>query len=230
MAKLFSVFFALLVVACSNSKLDGTYSSNITGIAEQEFSIEFSPDSTVRLALGSTPLPIETTYELVGDKIKIAGMKGDMIFTILENGDLVGEGVRLKKQNTQSLKESTPVPVDKSAKSAECFSEQAIAKTIAELRSYEDVPPSVDCDKQVYGAGKLICQSRILKLMDSLDTKAYVYSVENSNKSETNHEKPVVDSAWIGAVRNECKDEACLCAAFKAHTNSSLAELSPYPQ
>lgn len=230
MAKLFSILFALLVVACGNSTLDGTYSSSIIGIAEQKLSITFSPDGTVRVALGDTPLPMETTYELIGDKIKIAGMKRDMIFAILENGDLVGEGMRLKKQSIQSPNKPVPMPVDKSANNAECFSESVINNAIAELRSYEGVPPSVDCEKQVYGAGKLICQSSILKLMDSLDTKAYVYAVENSTKSETNHEKPVVDSAWIGSVRNECKDEACLCAAFKAHTNDSLGALSPYPQ
>jgi len=113
---------------------------------------------------------------------------------------------------------------------SQCFSDVAITKAIGELAAYADVPSSVDCEKQVYGAGKLICQNNTLKLMDSLDTKAYVYALENATKSEVNHAKPPVDSTWITSVRNECKDEACLCAAFKTHTNGSLGANSPYPQ
>ena len=129
----------------------------------------------------------------------------------------------------QQVTADTPQPKN-TLVNVQCFSEVAISKAILELVSYKDVASSLNCEKEVLGAGKLICQNKTLKLMESLDTKAYVYAFENGSKSEADHTKPPLDLAWISSVRNECKDEACLCTAFKAHTNASLGGSSPYPQ
>lgn len=187
---------------------------------------------------GRYELPIVYESQLDDKNEHIVSMGG------IGHGDLLKFEITLdaEKENKATKSGSTaPQPAEKKSiasvavqssteSGSQCFSEAAITKAIGNLASsYGDVPSSVDCEKQVYGAGKLICQNNNLKLMDSLDSKAYVYALENGTKSEENHVKPPVDSAWIASVRNECKDETCLCAAFKAHTNESLGGGSPYP-
>lgn len=104
MKNAFVVLLALLVCACGNSKLDATYSSNMTGVAEQVVRITFKPDGTARMSLGSTTLPVEMLYEVSGNKVKVAGQRRDIVFAVLENGDLVGEGMRLQKEDSLPLK------------------------------------------------------------------------------------------------------------------------------
>ncbi len=195
---------------------------------------KYSCEATMTVA-GTYVIPIAYESQL-DDKNEHVGSlqrigRGDLIqiARALVNSKNSKSAVPDPSSTNSSAQPATPSTTN-AGSNAQCFSEVGINKAISELASYKDVASSVNCEKEVYGAGKLICQNSTLKLMDSLDTKAYVYAFENGSKSEANHAKPPLDSAWISSVRNECKDEACLCTAFKAHTNSSLGGSSPYPQ
>ncbi len=105
--KILFVFLTLLLSACG-SKLDGTYSNNITGVAEQKMSLTFKPDGTASMSIGSTTIPLEIPYEVNGSKITMSGVEGDQIITILDNGDLLMNGLRLKKESDS---EPASIPV-----------------------------------------------------------------------------------------------------------------------
>jgi uncharacterized protein len=98
------------------------------------------------------------------------------------------------------------------------------------LTPMNDVAPSVDCQRQSGRIDKLICEDDSLRLIEQLDTKAWVYAYENATKTELNHRKTNLDENWIKSVRNKCKDRACLCAAFRDHTNDSMGGTSLYEQ
>lgn len=151
MTKILAVLLALLVSACGSSKLDATYSNNMTGIAEQKVSFIFKPDGTARMSVGSTTLPMEMPYEVSGNKIKVAGQKGDLVFTILENGDLVGEGMRLKKESSspprsptlESKAPETEKPQEKDMAFCRKLAAKARAGKPGEFASEPDFLPSV---------------------------------------------------------------------------------------
>jgi len=106
--KILFVFLTLLLFACG-SKLDGTYSNNMTGVAEQKMSFTFKPDGTASMSIGSSAIPLEMPYEVNGNKIKMEGQNGDIIFTVLDDGDLLMNGLRLKKEIASEL---TSAPVE----------------------------------------------------------------------------------------------------------------------
>lgn len=60
------------------------------------------------MAVGSTDIPLDLPYE-VGNKIKVAGQEGDVILTILDNGDLIMDGLRLTEtaQGTAEIATAT---------------------------------------------------------------------------------------------------------------------------
>jgi len=109
--------------------------------------------------------------------------------------------------------------------SADCFTkvdESKVKQKITSMNdSYGDVPSTVDCKKPASKADKIICSSSTLLLMEELDRKAYVYGVENGTHEEVNHKK-TKSTGWIKNVRNKCKDEICLCEAFKERIEADL--------
>ncbi len=113
--------------------------------------------------------------------------------------------------------------------SASCFSKEKIKEAIESLNDYYgDVPASFSCKKEKKNkVEKMICENDFLQLMDELDTKAYVYAVENATRSEVDH-KNFVDQEWIDNSRNKCTSVLCLCQAFMMHTNDSKGGTSPY--
>ncbi|QWT46960.1 hypothetical protein [Azospira inquinata] len=98
MKRLFAIPVVLFLVACGVSKVEGTYSSNMTGVTEQKMSFTFKKDGTARMSIGGTALPMEMPYEVNGKTIKVTGQNGDIVFTVLDDGDLLTEGMRLKKE------------------------------------------------------------------------------------------------------------------------------------
>jgi hypothetical protein len=117
------------------------------------------------------------------------------------------------------------------ATNADCFTtvdESKIKNAINDKNdSYRDVPPTVNCKKPANRADELICSSSTLLLMEELDRKAYVYGIENGTHQEVNHKK-TKSTGWIKNVRNKCKDELCLCEAFKERIDADLGGMSPY--
>lgn len=117
--------------------------------------------------------------------------------------------------------------------SANCFTkvdESKVKEKITSMNdSYGDVPSTVNCKKPANKADKMICSSSTLLLMEELDRKAYVYGFENATKQEVNHKKTKATD-WIKDVRNQCKDEICLCEAFKEGADAYLGGFSPYEE
>lgn len=94
--------------------------------------------------------------------------------------------------------------------------------------SYGDVPSTVKCNLNIKApVEKLICGNNKLRAMELIDTRAYVYAVENATRTQRDH-KTTRDTQWIDSVRNKCTTEECLCTAFKAHTDASLGGTSQY--
>jgi hypothetical protein len=106
------LLFAMILAACGNSKLEGTYSNNMTGVAEQKFAFTFRPDGTARMSIGSTTIPLELPYEISGNKVKVAGQQGVTVLTMLDNGDLLMDGIRLTKE-TATSRAAPPAIADK---------------------------------------------------------------------------------------------------------------------
>lgn len=102
------VLLTFLLSAC-DSRLDGTYSNNISGIAEQKVSFTFKPDGTAGMSIGSTIIPMEMPYEVSGNKIMVSGEGKDTIFTVLDDGDLLMSGLRFKKESSSKLTTSEHV-------------------------------------------------------------------------------------------------------------------------
>jgi hypothetical protein len=117
--------------------------------------------------------------------------------------------------------------------SADCFTkvdESKVKQKITSMNdSYGDVPSTVNCKKPANKADKMICSSSTLLLMEELDRKAYVYGFENGTHQEVNHKKTKATD-WIKNIRNQCKDEICLCEAFKEGADAYLGGLSPYEE
>lgn len=114
------------------------------------------------------------------------------------------------------------------AQSSFCPSTHPVEQALKGI-DYTDVPSAIDCTATKIQAEKLICGNKRLKLMELLDTRAYVYAYENATAEETNHNPPTVDTRWVRETRNACRTIDCLCKAFQEHTNSSLgASRSPY--
>lgn len=86
------VLLVLLLSACG-SKLDGTYSN---GSKIVDMSFIFKPDGIAQMSIGGTTFPAEMPYEVSGKKVTITGQKV-LVLTIVDDGDLLGEGMRFKK-------------------------------------------------------------------------------------------------------------------------------------
>jgi hypothetical protein len=165
MKRILVALLALLVAACGSSKLDATYSNNMTGIAEQKVSFIFKPDGTARMSVGSTTLPAEMPYEVSGGKIKVVGQNGDLVFAILENGDLVGEGLRLKKESSSPPRSATMEskapeaikPQEKDMAFCRKLAAKARAGKPGEFASEPDFLPSVNhCYKLAKEKGEVL--------------------------------------------------------------------------
>lgn len=89
-----------------------------------------------------------------------------------------------------------------------------------------DVPPSVNCNSINNRSEEIICSDDLLLLMEELDTKAYVYALENATSLDVDNK--TLDYDWVSNIRNHCKDNKCLYDVFKKHTNGSLGSMSPY--
>src|SRR5271166_6594351 len=115
------------------------------------------------------------------------------------------------------------------ANASGCADIEKVKTAIGDISDfYGDVRPSVDCQRQIGRIDKLVCGDDELRLIEQLDTKAWVYAYENATKRELNHRKRNLDTQWINTIRDKCGDASCLCRVYKDHTNDSLGGRSPY--
>lgn len=82
-----------------DSRLDATYYTTMPGSTQPVASFKFKPDGTVQMSFGHTAIPLEVPYEINGNKIIVDGVKGKVVFTVLDNGDLLASGLRYIKGN-----------------------------------------------------------------------------------------------------------------------------------
>lgn len=108
---------------------------------------------------------------------------------------------------------------------ADCVDPAMIKTGMSVLGSYAEEKSSIACDAASSEGQKLICANDILKQMVDIDDRAWVFAHEST--AEVIVKNPPQDDAWI-ATRDACTDEACVCDALKAHTNTSMGNLSPY--
>lgn len=223
----FAIFITLFLSACG-SKLDATYSNNVTGVAEQKLSLTFKPDGTARMAIGSTKIPLEMPYEVSGNKIKVAGQKGDIIITVLENGDLLMEGLRLTKETasqtaqTSSVPKSTeqpaPAPSSSPATAPAPISEKAKPSRQATWS------PSFDCAKASTFSEKAICTDTLLGKLDGALAENYKYMLASNIGDGAMNDLKASQRKWI-AERNKCADNQCLANTYRKR----IDEVCDYP-
>lgn len=170
------VFVLLLLSACgdSHSSLDGTWTSHMSGIPEQEMSLTFKPDGTARMAIGGSQIPLEMAYKVKGKQIT-TGADGDFIITILDNGDLLARGVRLTKASTS---QSSPASAEsnKAQSPVGGWSQALRQKTLndcsARARQNNDAEGIKLCECVVERAALAIPENRANELKEDGDVKA----------------------------------------------------------
>jgi uncharacterized protein YecT (DUF1311 family) len=228
MTRIFAVLLALLVSACGSSKLDGTYSNNMTGVAEQKMSFTFKPDGTARMAIGSAKIPLEMAYEVSGNKIKVAGQNGDVIFTIMENGDLLMNGIRLTKETASQAAETpsiakpteqpAPIPASNPAPTPAPVAEKA------QPSPQVTWSPSFDCAKASSFSEKTICTDTLLGKLDGALAENYKYMLASDIGDGARNDLKATQRKWL-AERNKCTDNQCLANAYQKR----IDEVCEYP-
>lgn len=176
MRKLLYVFASLLLASCgdSNSRLDGTWTSHLSGIAEQEISLTLKPDGTARMSVGSSQFPIEAAYKVEGNQIT-TGADGDFIITILDNGDLLVKGVRLTKvtvaQPSPVSSESNNVQSQAVGGWSQAFREKTLNECSARAQQNKDAEGIKLCECIVERAAYAIPENRANELKEDGDIK-----------------------------------------------------------
>lgn len=224
MTKVLAVLVALLVSACGSSKLDGTYSNNMTGIAEQKMSFAFKPDGTARMAIGSTKIPLEMPYEVSGNKIKVRGQNGDIIFTILENGDLLTEGMRLTKEKAQQAAEIQPTAKPTEQPAPVSAPNPTLAPPPASEKPQATWSPSFDCAKASTFSEKAICSDTLLGKLDGALAENYKYMLASDIGDGAKNDLKATQRKWL-AERNKCTDNQCLANTYRMR----IDQICEYP-
>lgn len=223
------LLFALLLSACS-SKLDGTYSNNMTGVAEQKIGFTFKTDGTALMAIGSTKIPLEMPYEVSGNKIKVTGQKGDIIFTILDDGDLLTEGIRLKKENSSqpafTASSSTPKPADQPVTASPPVAVPTPAPIAEKTQTSPQATwtPSFDCTKASTFSEKAICSDPSLGKLDGALSENYKYMLASDIGDGARSDLKTTQKNWL-ADRNKCTDNRCLASTYRKR----IDEVCEYP-
>lgn len=223
----FALLLTLLLSACG-SKLDATYSNNMTGVAEQKLSFTFKPDGTALMAIGSTKIPLEMPYEVTGNKIKVAGQNGEIIITVLENGDLLMEGIRLTKETASQAAEisSVPKPTEQPAPVPSSYSHTTPAPILdnAQPAAQATLSPSFNCAKASTFSEKAICTDTLLGKLDGALAENYKSMLAADIGDGTKNELKATQRKWI-AERNKCADNQCVANIYRKR----IDEICEYP-
>lgn len=223
----FAILLALLLSACG-SKLDATYSRNTTGVDELKISVTFKPDGTARMAIGSTKIPLEMPYEVSGNKIKMEGQNRNIIFTILENGDLLMNGIRLMKETASQAAEtsSIPKPTEQPALIPAPNPAPTPAPVAEKAQSSPQATwsPSFDCAKASTFSEKTICTDTLLGKLDGALAENYKYMLASDIGDGARNDLKATQRKWL-AERNKCADNQCLADAYRKRIN----EVCEYP-
>lgn len=170
------VFVSLLLAACGdlNSRLDGTWTSHLTGVAEQEISMTFKPDGTARMFVGSTQVPLEVAYKVEGNKIT-TGVDGDYIITILDNGDLLANGLRLTKVSVAQSSPVNAVSTNSQSQAVDGWSQALREKTLndcsARAQQNNDTEGIKQCECVVERAAFAIPEDKADELKEDGDVR-----------------------------------------------------------
>lgn len=99
-----------------------------------------------------------------------------------------------------------------------------LKEAISKLKSYSDVPSSIDYANPKNEAEMLVATDPTLQLMEILNTRAAVYAYENATKEQVDHSDISRFSLSLDGLKtvDEIED------AYIKHTNESLGGQSPY--
>lgn len=207
MKKLLFILFPLLLSACGQT-IEGTYSNNMTGIAEQKVSWTFNPDGTAQMSVGSTKFPIFMPFEVSGNEVIVEGENGDNVFTILQDGSLVINGLKFTKETATAATQQTAV---KEVTTIDPQMHQAEAKP----ESNEATSPSFDCEKASTQAERLICSDAELSALDAQMMALYQRLAEIQSDDSLKKEQ----RKWIKEDRDTCPDARCMALFYRSRIN-----------
>ncbi|MBI1625917.1 lysozyme inhibitor LprI family protein [Comamonas suwonensis] len=225
MKYLVAIFLTLLLTACG-SKIEGTYSNNMTGVAQQKISFTFRQDGTARMAVGSTDIPLDLPYEVRGNKIKVAGQEGDVILTILDNGDLIMDGLRLTKETAQGTAEiaTATKPTAQPASALVTNSAPTPVAQEAQDSAPKTWAPSFDCAKASTLTEKAICTDALLGKLDGALAENYKYMLASDIGDGARKNLKATQKEWI-IERNKCANNQCLTDIYRKR----IDEICEYP-
>lgn len=113
------------------------------------FSVTFNVDGTANLTIADVKVPSELPYKVSENLITVQGVDGkEIVFTILQNGDLIYEGQRLKQLDTKLQEHLEPQP--------------AKAQKIAASQQMDDSGCALELDA---------CEAELSELDDALRNK-----------------------------------------------------------
>lgn len=204
MKKILFTLFPLLLSACGQN-IEGTYSNNVTGVAEQKVSWIFNSDGTAELAIGSTKLPAVAPFEVSGNKVTVEGREGDIIFTILDDGSLVAEGMKYTKETTTLKHEQT------SAKDAAAASQANEDEATADQKVA--FSPSFDCERASIGSERLICSDRGLAALDVEMMSVYERLADGNPDKKALLDEQI---SWMKNKRDTCSTTECMADAYRS--------------
>lgn len=238
MRRLLVIGFAFLLAACGKN-IEGTYSWNPTGVPQQKMSMTFKPDGTSQMAIGGTTLPVEMPFKQTGDKLVVQGAKGLIDVTILENGDLLMEGMRLTKETTVKVAEpaakedsrmaAAPEPASKAPATLQVppaapVGISAVTPAQPTRPAAPEVPtedpkvlvlkPSFDCSKASSFAEKTICSETLLGRLDGALGQNFGFMAASDLGDGAKQHLRTTQRQWL-AERNKCTTAACLEKAYR---------------
>lgn len=229
MTRMLALILALLLSACGNSKLDGTYSNNMTGIAEQKVSFTFKPDGTAHMAIGGNKIPLEMPYEVSDKKIKVTGQNGDLIFNFTDNGDLISAGLRYTKESSSQRAETPSSP--KQSKQSASVPAPIPDPTPATSLEQEVQPspratltPSFDCAKASTFSERTICTNILLGQLDGALAENYKHMLASNIGDGAKDDLKTTQRKWL-TERNKCSDAQCLANVYRKRVD----EVCEYP-
>lgn len=218
--KILFVLFPLLLTACGQ-KIEGTYSNNMTGVAEQKISWTFHPDKTAQLSIGSTQIPAVMPFEVNGNKITVQGNeKGDIIFTILDDGSLVTEGLKYTKETAQKPEQTSAQQPPQAGTVASSATATEKSPPVSSPAPQMTATPSFDCAKASSSAEKLICSNEELASLDVEMMSAYK-QLADGNPDKNALKKEQIN--WIKSKRDACTTVACMADAYHGRINEMEA-------
>lgn len=176
------------------------------------------------MSIGSDTLPIEIPYEISGNKIKLSGVEGDQTVIILDDGDLIMNGLRLTKETVSKYPTVVEIPAQ-TTKSTPNTVPVAVAEpkpvTVTmptsiqiQLSQQTKWVPSFDCAKASNFAEKAICTDSLLGKLDGKLSENYKNMRASDIGDGVRNTLKGTQKRWL-TERNKCTNNQCLAEVYR---------------